>query len=92
MIEAHLLKKPMQAIEFNTTVNNGTVAIPAQYSSIWEGKAIRVIVLEDNQAQQAAELKPNNTPLLARLREIKIEGPPDFSENLDAYLNGEKIV
>ena len=45
---------------------------------------------EDNQAQQAAEPKPNNTPLLARLREIKIEGPPDFSENLDAYLNGEK--
>lgn len=82
----------MQAIEFNTTVNNGTVAIPTQYSSMWEGKAIRVVVLEDNQAEQAVEPKPDNTPLLARLREIKIDGPPDFSQNIDAYLNGEKNV
>ena len=37
----------MQAIEFKTILNNGIVAIPSQYSPQWEGKAIRVIVLED---------------------------------------------
>lgn len=35
---------------------------------------------------------PNSPSLFSRLREIKISGPADFSENLDAYLNGEKNV
>lgn len=37
----------MQAIEFKTTIHNGIVTIPLQYSPAWEGKAIRIIVLED---------------------------------------------
>jgi hypothetical protein len=37
----------MQAIEFKTTIHNGIVTIPSQYSPAWEGKAIRIIVLED---------------------------------------------
>ncbi len=28
--------------------------------------------------------------LMSQLREIKIDGPEDFSRNLDLYLNGEK--
>jgi hypothetical protein len=36
----------MEAIEFKTILHNGTVAIPPQYLSQWEGKAIRVIVLD----------------------------------------------
>jgi hypothetical protein len=36
----------MEAIEFKTIIHNGTVVIPPQYSSEWEGKAIRVIVLD----------------------------------------------
>ena len=27
--------------------------------------------------------------LMARLRQIKIQGPKDFSQNIDAYLSGE---
>ena len=38
----------MQSIEFKTIIHNGSVTIPAQYSPQWEGKAIRVIVLEDS--------------------------------------------
>jgi hypothetical protein len=30
--------------------------------------------------------------LFSRLKQIKISAPADFSENLDAYLNGEKNV
>lgn len=37
----------MQAIEFNTIIQNGTLTIPPEYSSEWEGKTIRVIVLDE---------------------------------------------
>ncbi|HLP88769.1 MAG TPA: hypothetical protein VK184_09300 [Nostocaceae cyanobacterium] len=37
----------MEAIEFKTIIHNGAVVIPPQYSSQWEGKVIRVIVLDD---------------------------------------------
>ncbi len=31
-------------------------------------------------------------PLFSKLREISIDGPEDFSENLDFYLTGEKTI
>ena len=34
--------------------------------------------------------KPGEKSILEKLQEIKIHGPPDWSENLDLYLNGEK--
>ncbi|GBL15226.1 hypothetical protein MTo_02538 [Microcystis aeruginosa NIES-1211] len=37
----------MQAIEFKTILKNGIVSIPAEYSSEWEGKQIRVILLDN---------------------------------------------
>lgn len=37
----------MQAIEFTGVLQNGVVRVPAQYQSLWEGKTIRVIVVED---------------------------------------------
>ena len=88
----------MQAIEFKTTIHNGILTIPPQYSPAWEGKIIRVIVLEDNKvlednniAENVATLPQKNPKsLFSRLREIKISAPADFSENIDAYLNGEK--
>jgi len=106
----------MQAIEFKTILHNGTVTIPAEYSSQWEGKTIRVIVLDDAApATPSAETYPlersvtsegdlissidepidepiESGSLFSRLKQIKISAPPDFSENLDAYLNGEKDV
>ncbi len=41
----------MKAIEFKTTFHNNTVSltIPPEYSTEWEGKCIRVIVLEDQE-------------------------------------------
>lgn len=33
-------------LEFKTILHNGIINIPSQYSSQWEGKIIRVIVLE----------------------------------------------
>jgi len=100
----------MQAIEFKTILHNGTVTIPPEYSAQWEGKTIRVIVLDDAAlipATEANPLKgsvtyegdlispidqPETSSLFSRLKQIKISAPPDFSENLDAYLNGEKNV
>ncbi|MEM7594537.1 MAG: hypothetical protein AAF383_24055 [Cyanobacteria bacterium P01_A01_bin.83] len=47
----------MEAIEFKTIIHNGKVVIPTQYSSQWEGKAIRVIVLDESQPAK----KPQKT-------------------------------
>jgi hypothetical protein len=101
----------MQAIEFQTTLHNGVVTVPPEYSAQWEGKTIRVIVLDEAAPPPATaanplkgsvtyegdlispideEIAPDS--LLSRLKQIKITAPPDFSENLDAYLNGEKNV
>lgn len=30
--------------------------------------------------------------LMAKLKQVKIDGPKDFATNLDLYLNGEKSV
>lgn len=38
------------------------------------------------------ETENNGNTLFAKLRKISIDGPEDFSENLDLYLSGEKTV
>ena len=48
----------MEAIEFKTILHNGRVAIPPQYSSQWEGKAIRVIVLDESEPLSETVEKP----------------------------------
>ncbi|MCU0567213.1 MAG: hypothetical protein MUF49_11520 [Oculatellaceae cyanobacterium Prado106] len=96
----------MRTLEFKATPQNGIVALPSEYSSEWEGKTIRVILLDEaispttaNEAKTshlekvASDAIPQpegSESLLSRLKQIKISAPPDFSENLDAYLNGEK--
>ena len=37
------------------------------------------------------EFKKKGPGLLKRLQKIKIDGPTDFSRNIDLYLNGEKF-
>lgn len=78
----------MNAIELNAVARDGrvTVTIPDAYRQAWDDKSVRVIVIVD---EDAAPPKPKAS-LLVRLREIKISGPADFAENIDAYLNGEK--
>ncbi len=34
----------------------------------------------------------NGEALLSKLKKISIDGPEDFSENLDLYLTGEKTI
>jgi hypothetical protein len=34
----------------------------------------------------------NGSSLLSKLKRITIEGPSDFSENIDLYLSGEKSI
>lgn len=48
----------MEAIEFKTILHNGTVVIPTAYRSQWEGKPIRVIVLDDSQSSSQPMQKP----------------------------------
>jgi len=39
-----------------------------------------------------AETESNGGTLFSKLRAITIDGPEDFSENLDLYLSGEKTI
>lgn len=39
-----------------------------------------------------AETESNGNTLFAKLSKIKIDGPEDFSENLDLYLSGKKTI
>jgi hypothetical protein len=43
-------------------------------------------IIEGFEEQKA---KPS---LMQQLREIKIQAPPDFAENLDLYMSGEKEI
>lgn len=38
---------------------------------------------------KAASSQPS---LMSKLRRIRISAPPDFSENIDLYLTGEKTI
>lgn len=45
--------------------------------------------------RRLSERKPVSSPqesIMAKLRKIKINAPPDFSKNLDLYLTGEKTI
>jgi hypothetical protein len=47
----------MEAIEFKTILHNGMVTIPSEYSMKWEGKTIRVIVLDESESLSAPKEK-----------------------------------
>lgn len=69
----------MSAIELDAISHDGKVivSIPEAYREQWNDKAVRVIIL----ASYEPAAKPK-TSLLSSLRQIKISGPEDFSENL----------
>ena len=62
----------MEAIEFKTILRNGTVVIPSQYSSQWEGKAIRVIVLDESEPLSEPVEKPK--PKMFKAISLKTKG------------------
>lgn len=41
---------------------------------------------------QSKQNKPSAPAFLERLSQIQINGPEDFAENIDLYLNGEKQI
>ncbi len=41
---------------------------------------------------QSKQNKPSEPAFLERLSQIQIDGPEDFAENIDLYLNGEKHI
>jgi len=71
----------MNAIELDAIAHDGKVivSIPEIYREQWNDKAVRVIILASD--EPAAKTK---TSLLSSLKQIKISGPEDFSENLTA--------
>lgn len=53
----------MEAIEFKAVLHDGKVAIPPEYFSQWEGKVIRVIVLDDPDVSSEPVGKPEKKPM-----------------------------
>lgn len=51
-----------------------------------EQERIALLILEEI-SQQAL---PKKTGILSKLKQVKIQGPEDFAQNIDLYLNGEK--
>ena len=45
-------------------------------------------------ARRFTQVRPvaSQATLMSKLRRVRISAPPDFSENLDLYLSGEKAV
>ncbi len=68
----------MEAIEFKTILHDGKVTIPSQYSSQWEGKPIRVIVLHESDNVSEARKKPHKKMFQAASLNTK-----DFDFNRD---------
>jgi hypothetical protein len=79
----------MHAIELDAVAQNGKVivSIPEAYREQWNDKPVRLIIM----ATDEPVTKPKQS-LLSSLKQIKVSGPEDFSENLDAYLSAEKHV
>ena len=79
----------MNAIVLDAIAHDGKViiTIPDAYQDQWNDRAVRVNILASNEPPA----KPKKS-ILSSIKQIKISGPEDFSENLDAYLNGEKLI
>jgi hypothetical protein len=77
----------MNAIELNAVAHDGQVrvTIPEHCRDAWNEKSVRVILMMDEEPSS----RPQQS-LLARLKQVQITGPADFSEQHDAYLTGGK--
>lgn len=49
-------------------------------------------ILEIYKFVEEVEGKGDESSLMERLRKIKIQGPRDFSRNIDLYMSGEKSI
>ncbi len=53
---------------------------------------MRKLVQADIERVEGGKRPPRSGELMEKLLKIRIEGPEDFSENLDAYLSGERLL
>lgn len=81
----------MQAIEFKTTLHNGIVTIPPEYSAQWEGKTIRVIVLDDVAPIPATEANPLKGSVIYEGDLISPIDQPEATSSLFSRLKQIKI-
>lgn len=51
-----------------------------------EQERIALLIIKEISADKSSHRKG----ILSKLKEIKIQAPEDFSQNIDLYLNGEK--
>jgi non-ribosomal peptide synthetase component E (peptide arylation enzyme) len=78
----------MQAIEFETILQQGSLKIPA-YCSNWEGQVVKVIILHpDAQEVLTAPIKTNLA--LTKLAGIAQGSGESIAEKHDDYLYGMK--
>ena len=74
----------MQAIEFNSYVNEGNIKIPANYQD-WYGAKIKVILLrQDTLTSQMETSLRSSRPI--GLAKDKFQVPPQFFEELPEEL------
>lgn len=59
-----------------------------QVKSLPECEQERIALLIIKEVSQ--EQLPRKKGVLSKLKEIKIQAPEDFAQNIDIYLNGEK--
>ncbi|MGA1263936.1 MAG: hypothetical protein ACO331_08515 [Prochlorothrix sp.] len=55
----------MHAIEFIATLHNGVVSLPSQYREQWDGKTIRVLLLEETAPATVTRLEVESSLELA---------------------------
>jgi hypothetical protein len=96
-------KQAKVLIFLNSLIESQTEINPEQESDI-QPKLKRVLGLNKGEIsmsedfnnplclEHSIEQSAPTKSLFSRLKQIKISAPADFSENLDAYLNGEKNV
>lgn len=53
---------------------------------------VRKLVQADVERAEGGKRPPRSGELMEKLLKVRIEGPEDFSENFDAYLNGEPAL
>ena len=51
---------------------------------------MRKQIQADVERVEGGRRPPRSGELMEKLLKVRIEGPEDFSENFDAYLNGER--
>jgi len=76
----------MQAVKKTTVVKpDGHIDVLA--NEFAPGTSVEIIVLGGD----ATTMKKETGALFRQLREIKIDGPPDWSANVDKYLYGPDV-